>query len=197
MREPRQVARRHDVTLLGPAARVLAHARAQADLAAAFGHLRRERFLAAAEPLGDDDAGVVARLHDDPAQQVLDRDPFADLDEHLRAALAPGLFADQEGVVERQGAFGEAVEHHVHRHDLAHRRRRHEIVGVLFEQHRAGRFLDQNRLAREDFQRRRRPRPGERRDKAQHDPRNGDATKPSESDHDVRPWFGAPTAINR
>ena len=55
----------------------------QADFAGLAVHVVGERRLAARQSFGDDDAGVVARLDDDAAQQVLDRNFGIDLDEHF------------------------------------------------------------------------------------------------------------------
>ena len=46
--------------------------------------------------LGEHHAGVVAGLHDDAADQRLDRHRGADLDEHLAAAHAPGALAHRQ-----------------------------------------------------------------------------------------------------
>ena len=58
----------------------------------------------ARQSFGDDDAGVVAGLHDDPAQQILDPHLLVDFDEHLRAAHLPGFPAYDEFIVEREFA---------------------------------------------------------------------------------------------
>ena len=63
--------------------------------------------LGAGDALGDDDAGVVARLDDDAADQVVDADRRVELGEHGRAAgagaaLPPGVLADHELVVEAE-----------------------------------------------------------------------------------------------
>ena len=72
----------------------------EADLLGPLGHLAGELFLGAGDRLGHGHAGVVARLDDDAADQVLDLHPLADLDEHLRAAHLPGPLADQDLLVE-------------------------------------------------------------------------------------------------
>src|SRR5690606_24936358 len=115
------------------------------ELTPAPGHLLGEGLLAPGQSFGDDDTGVVARLHNDAVQQVLDAHPRADLDEHLRAALAPGLLAHGEGVVQAETAFLEPLEDHEHGHQLAHRGRRQRYVRVLGVQLLAGLQVDQNR----------------------------------------------------
>src|SRR3546814_5170950 len=65
-------------------------------------HLRGKILLASRQPLGDRDGRVVAGLDDDAVDQVLDTDTLADLDEHLRSALAPRLLAYRKRVVERE-----------------------------------------------------------------------------------------------
>ena len=131
-----------------PARRVQERAVGQADLARPPVHLIGERLLAAGNALGDDDGGVVARLHDDAAQQIRDADPRVDHDEHLGAAHAPCFLAHQKLVVEAQRARLEPLEHHVDGHQLAHRRRRHGHIGRFFEQHRPGRGVDEDGLTR-------------------------------------------------
>jgi hypothetical protein len=108
-------------------------------------HLLGEGLLRAGQALGDHDTGIVARLHDDAAQKVLDRNPLADLDEHLRAAHAPGFLAHGELVVELQAAVMQALEHHEHGHQLAHRGRRQRLIGILGIQHLTRIVVDQDR----------------------------------------------------
>ncbi len=148
----RQIARRHAVFRMGPARRVAECAVLEPDFAGLFGHHLGEGILAAGQGLGDDDAGIVARLHDYALQQILDADPLARLQEHGRSArgpiaLAPSVLTDHELLVEGQAALLQAFEHHVDRHQLAHGRRRHQGVRVLFEQHGAGLAVDQDGLA--------------------------------------------------
>ena len=155
-RQPGEVARRHQVVRLGPAAGVGEHAVGEAELAAATGHLVGEGALGSRQGFGDDDAGVVAGLDDDAADEVFDRDPRVDADEHLRAAHPPRFFAHRKGVGQLQPAVGQTLEQHVQRHQLAHRGRRRGNVGVLLEQHRVRGRVDQQRAFGRRLQRRRR-----------------------------------------
>ena len=60
---------------------------------------RGEGFFSAEQAFGYEDAGIVARLHDDAADEIFDLHPAVHLDEHLRAAHAPRLLADEKLVV--------------------------------------------------------------------------------------------------
>jgi hypothetical protein len=104
----------------------------------------RPSFLAAADPFREHDASIVARLNDDAAQEVLDAHPVADMHEHLRALHAPSLLADRQRVIELQLAMLELVEHHVERHQLAHRSGRDRFVRRLLEHHGAGFVIEQD-----------------------------------------------------
>ncbi len=85
---------------IGPAGRVGKRAFCKTYLPTPLCHHFGESFLAAAQRLGDDDTGIVARLDDDAAQQIGDRHPVPDLDEHFGATFLPGLFADEKPVVQ-------------------------------------------------------------------------------------------------
>jgi len=132
------------------------------QLAGPVGHFRGERLFASRQGLGNDDARIVARLHDDPMDEILQFHPRAGVQEHGRAAafrppLAPRVFADRQGVIERKPAITQAFEDHVDGHHLAHRGRMHQVVGILLEQHRTGGHLHQQSLAGGALDRRRRP----------------------------------------
>src|SRR3546814_10374855 len=81
------------------------------------------------------DLRVVAGLDDDAVDQVLDTDTLADLDEHLRSALAPRLLAYRKRVVERETAVLEPRKQHVDGHHLGHRRRFHQLIRILRQQY--------------------------------------------------------------
>ena len=74
--------------------------------------------FAAGETFGQHDAGVVARLHDHPAQQILDLDPRAQRHKHLRALGAPRALADRQLVLELGAALFQHVEDHIGGHHL-------------------------------------------------------------------------------
>jgi hypothetical protein len=110
-------------------------------------HKLGKGLLGAGQAFGEHDAGIVAGLDDDTAQQVLDADFRADLDEHLRAAHTPGLLADGQLVLERQPPILQGLEDQVDGHDLAHGCGRHGVMGVLLEQHGPGLGVHQQGLA--------------------------------------------------
>ncbi len=101
-------------------------------------HLIDKGLLAAGQPFGQHDAGVVARLHDHAAHQILDLDAAAERHEHLRSAGPPGVLADRQLVIELSPPLLQIVEDEISGHHLAHRRRRHALLGVLVEQNRTG-----------------------------------------------------------
>src|SRR5690606_37269336 len=101
-------------------------------------------FLAAGNVLGQCDAGVVARLDDDAAQDVFQAHARAFLGEHLRAFGLPGLDADEHLVIEMDGAVLQIVVSHVDGHDLGETGWRQCLVGVLLDEDRAGRGIDHN-----------------------------------------------------
>jgi hypothetical protein len=81
------------------------------------------------------------------AQEILDPDFAADLDEHLRAAHPPSLLADREGRIQAYAFFAKRLEDHEDGHDLAHGRGRHRQVRAAVQEHRAGVVVHQNDLA--------------------------------------------------
>ena len=62
-------------------------------------HQRGEGFLAAGDGLGERHAGVVARLHDHAADELIHTDRLVGLDEHARAFHAPGRGGDRHHLV--------------------------------------------------------------------------------------------------
>ena len=125
----------------------------QADLPGALGHHAGEIRLRAGHALGDRDAGIVRRLHDDALDQVLEADRRVDLGEHGRtarhgAAVAPGVLRNLERVVEMQVAGLDCVKDDLERHQLRQRGGRNELVRVLGEQDRAGLAVHQHGLLR-------------------------------------------------
>ncbi|HMS80765.1 MAG TPA: hypothetical protein PKC20_14770, partial [Burkholderiaceae bacterium] len=81
-------------------------------------HLGRERRLAAPHRLGEDDRRVVARLHDQPAQQLLDGRRLGRIDEHPRADRLPRGRRDRGALVERELALLDRVEREIGGHQL-------------------------------------------------------------------------------
>ena len=89
---------RHVVLRIGPAIGIHEMAVGQAQPLGFLVLPLGEGFHAAGQRFGDDDAGIVARLHDDALEQILERDLVVQLDEHLRALGAPGALGDGEAV---------------------------------------------------------------------------------------------------
>ena len=133
-----QVARGHAVVGVRPAAGVDEVRVAQAEVGGALVHELGEGRLGARKPLRHDHGGVVARLHDDAADELLDGRPVALVEEHGRAAHGARLGRDGEPGIEIDAAILQRLEQHVERHELRHRGRRQRLVGVLVHQHRVG-----------------------------------------------------------
>ena len=117
------------------------------QLAGALGHADGKGLFRARQAFCQDDAGVVARLHDDAADQVLHPNVVTLAQEHFGAAHLPGAGGDAEAVVERQSPFLERLEDHVERHQLGHGRRGQGGLRVLFQQDRSGGVVDHQRGA--------------------------------------------------
>ncbi len=110
-------------------------------------HHAHETFHRSAQRLGDHDAGIVARLDDDAADQILDRNPVADIDEHFRAAaFAPGALGYRQRVAELHPSVLQPLKQQLQRHQLAHRGGRHRRETVLGPQHLTARGFHQQRV---------------------------------------------------
>jgi len=88
----------------------------------------------------------------------VDGGPGADLEEHARAAHAPGALAHRQFLVELQVAGLELLEGDQRRHQLAHRGRRQRLVRVLLEEDVAAAVVDQDRRPGRRLERGLRPR---------------------------------------
>ena len=115
----------------------------QPDVLGVFGHLLGEGILGAGDALGEDDAGVVARLHGDALDEIGDAHHRVERREHgraarRRAACPPGMLAHLELILELEAARLQLAEHDGERHELAHARRRHQRVGILLEEDEIG-----------------------------------------------------------
>ena len=128
------VSGRH-VLWMGPAAGIDEPGIRHAKFERGAVHLGSECVLAAGQSLGDNDRGIIARLHDNAAKQVFDPHPRTDVDVHFRTAFSPRLFADAEGVLQGQTSRLQAFEQKVDGHHLGHRRGRHAGIAVLFKKH--------------------------------------------------------------
>ena len=139
-RQFRHVAHRDAQLRIGEAGGIGEGRMLQADLAGALGQRIAERRLVAGERFGDRDAGVVCGIDDDALDQVRHFDPAVDRRKHgravrWRAALAPGVFADDVFVVELDPALFDLVEQIFERHQLGEACRLDRLIAVLFEQY--------------------------------------------------------------
>ena len=132
--QPCHIPRGGDVPGFGPAAGVDEIGVGHADRLRGLVHALGKGRLAARQPLGKRDGRIVARGDDQPAQQVVDRDPPPLGQQHGRATARCGFLADLELGAQRNFAPFERVEHQIGGHDLGHRRRRHRLRAVLLEQ---------------------------------------------------------------
>jgi hypothetical protein len=110
-------------------------------------HHVHEVFDRAADPFRDHDAGVVAGHDDDAADEVLDGNLIADIDETFGTrSLAPGALGDRELVGQLDAVILQPLEQEFQRHQLAHRGRRHRRVGIFLPQHLAGIGVHDHRM---------------------------------------------------
>ena len=146
---------RHHVPLFGPAVGILEHRGRHPEIARALRHVAGKAGLGAvgAERLGDHRAGVVARQHHDPAQQVLDPHPVRGVEKHGRAAIAHRVLRDRQPLVEAEPAVAHRLEGDVERHELGHRGRRQGLVAVLVQKDRARRHVEHIRAPRAGLER--------------------------------------------
>src|SRR6185312_2076063 len=96
-----------------------------------FIHELNESLPRAAHPFSESYRGVVSRLHDHAFDEVDDRHLAAYLDEGARAACAPGVLADRDGVIELYASVLQRSEHDVRRYELGEAGRLHALIGVL------------------------------------------------------------------
>ena len=143
-RQQGQIAHRHQVACLRPAVRVGEGRVCHAHFLRALCHQAGKACLGAigAERLGDDCTGVVARQHDDAAQQAFDRHPFARFQKQGGPGIIHCVLRHGQFFVQGQTAVTQGLEGHVQRHQLGHRRRRQRLVRVLGQQDRAGGVVD-------------------------------------------------------
>ena len=95
-RQRRQIAGGHVVVGIRQSVDIGKMAAGETDFLGLGVHQIDESGLAAGQPLGQHDAGVVAGLDDHAAHQIVDLDARADRHEHLRPAGAPGVLADRQ-----------------------------------------------------------------------------------------------------
>ncbi|MPL94869.1 hypothetical protein SDC9_41028 [bioreactor metagenome] len=136
-----EIVHRHALARVRPARGIGEGRAGHAERLGAFGHQPREGLFRAGEPFGHHDAGVIARVDRDALHQLAYRGAVELVEEHRRPAhlLRPGR--DGEGGVRCHPAVAQRVEQQLERHQLRHRGGRQRDVGVLLEQHRAGRHV--------------------------------------------------------
>ena len=78
-----------------------------------------EGFFATRNMLGDRDAGVIARLNNNSAQEVLGAHHRIDPNEGLGALHTPSLLADMHGRVERETTTDDLFDRDIRRHDFS------------------------------------------------------------------------------
>ena len=99
--------------------------------------------LAARDELGERDRRVVAGLHDHPVHQLVDRHRAARLDEHPRAFGVPRGGRHRDALRRRDLALAQRGEHEIRGHELGERRRLAPLVGVLRDDRRAAREIEE------------------------------------------------------
>ena len=151
--EHREVAHRHPLLRIGQARGIAECRILEADLLGALVEEVGEGEFGAGDPLRDHDGGVVARLDDHAAEQVLEADAGIELGEHRgaarrRAAGAPGMLGNGEFVVKGKAAMLQRVEDVFGDHHLRHRGGGRRLVGGLLEEHRPAVIVHQDRVLR-------------------------------------------------
>ncbi len=128
-----------------------------------LGHPGRKGALRARKALGEYDRRIIAGDDDEAFDQILDLDGAVERGKHgramrRRAAVAPGGFAHLQFIGELEAARRNRFEDDFRGHDLGGRSRRHEIIGILFEQDRERVGIDQYGMRNACLQQRRRSR---------------------------------------
>ena len=181
----REIARRHQMAFSRQARCVDESRLLEPDGARILRHLFGKGFFRAANPLGENDGGVVARLNGDALNQVADAHHCVERREHgrparRRAACAPGMLAHFELVLELEPPRFQFAEHDGERHELAHAGRRRERIGILLEQHEIGVGIHEDGVLRLGLERAGRRRSGARKNrdradaKSEHDADRGE-----------------------
>ena len=106
-------------------------------------HAHDERGFTSLYKLRQRDRCIVAGLHDHSAQQLVDRHRAAWLDEHPRTLGVPCRRRHRHALRRHDLAFAQRGERQVRRHELRERRRFAALVGVLLDDRRATREIEQ------------------------------------------------------
>ena len=140
-RQAREIARADDVIGVRQAGHIAELRRSETDFPRAAVHHLDEGRLGAGDPFREHDARIVRRHDDDALDEILHADARIDVEEHVRAvrhrAMAPGPFGDRKQRIFRDAARLQRLCDDEHRHDLAHRGRRHRRFAILAIEHQA------------------------------------------------------------
>ena len=128
--EQREIARRRIVSAVGQSARIREIRARHAEAPGLAVHAFHERRFRACEGFGESDAGIVARLDDQPVQQLFDRDRPARLDEHARTGRAPCALRDADRLTEGERPALERRESEVRGHELGERSRLDALLRI-------------------------------------------------------------------
>ena len=187
----REIARRHQMAFSRQARGVDEGRLLEPDGARILRHLLGKGFFRAADPLGEDDGGVVARLNGDALDQVADAHHGVERREHgrparRRAAGPPGMLAHLELILELEPPRFQLAEHDGERHQLAHAGGRRERVGILLEQHEIGVGIHQDGVLRLGLERAGRRRRGARENRDRADAKSEHGADRGELDPSVK-----------
>jgi hypothetical protein len=125
----------------------------------ALGHVLPKIIFIAVKRFGESDRGVVAGIDDHALNEILDLHPAVDGSEHSRAAgrraaVPPGIGANEQLLIERQCFLFQRLKDKLHRHELGEARRRIRLVGAAFEEIAAVLVIYQHGVLRGDVGRR-------------------------------------------
>src|SRR5258708_10016248 len=81
-------------------------------------HHLRKRFFGSGDAFCQSNRCIVARLHDHPQDQILDRNRLTQFDEGARAFRAPGMLAHHRLFIQLEFAGRQLLKHDVGRHEL-------------------------------------------------------------------------------
>ena len=132
------------VTILRPARGVFEVGVGHAQLFADPVHGVGKPAFATRNELSQSDAGIVTGNHDNALEQVFNRDLFARLDKHQRAAHAPGFRADGHQIAGLHIAIDQLFLHHVGCHHFGEAGRGQVHIGIVFGQNGSGGGIQQD-----------------------------------------------------
>ncbi len=142
-RQDRQVTRGCQVPLNRPAGGILKMAIAHPQQRRLLVHDVGKGSFAASHMLRQSDTGIVTRLDNHAAQQILHRHLGALANKHLRAAHLPGLDANIDEISRFQVAALDLRRDNIAGHHLGQAGRRQLLIGISLHQHRTGIGINQ------------------------------------------------------